>query len=259
MQMPNGNITDQQMEYYRLTSQGVPAQEAFNRAFPNGLDPSRIQREAANDQQKAALGQILGMLGGAVGVRYAGKALGGLLGSGAANAASTVADTANAASNVANTANAANTASNVASASGAVNTAKNIGNTELGLTPSGYGSYLGPALGAAGMIGGGATLYDLFKNKDHGASGAVKGALGAGSMAAGYSALAPLLGLGPLGWAGIGLAALLGGGAGFFGNFGDKDRWKEEQDKLKKLKDQGYDVERFINLPTGKFMKKFVI
>jgi hypothetical protein len=97
----------QVMQYMELIRHGVPAKDAFNQAFPNGIPQAEDEAaKAANDQQKAAMGQIAGMVGGAVGAKALydavtgqpilggiGSKIGGLFGGGG-TAATTAATTA---------------------------------------------------------------------------------------------------------------------------------------------------------------------
>lgn len=82
------------------------------------------------------------------------------------------------------------------------------------------GNYLLPVAGAIGA-------YDLLSNKKHGAKGAAQGAL-SGAAIGSYGGLP-----------GAAIGALIGGGVGYFGNFGDKDRFKDEWNRKKKLVEQG--------------------
>lgn len=84
---------------------------------------------------------------------------------------------------------------------------------------SGIGSAGNAMLPIAGTIG----AYDLFSKKKHGKKGAVQGAA-SGAAIGSY--------LGP--WGAL-AGALIGGGLGYVGNFGDVDRWKEEQDAVGNL------------------------
>lgn len=95
---------------------------------------------------------------------------------------------------------------------------------------------LTPILGAAGALAGGYGLYDAIQSGDE-----MQGALSGAGLAAGLGMAAPLVGLtGPVGWGLAGLAALGGlGGFGLTSLFGDKQRWKEERDRLYSLRDNG--------------------
>ena len=82
------------------------------------------------------------------------------------------------------------------------------------------GNYLLPVAGTIGAI-------DLFGNKKHGAGGAAQGALSGAAMGSYFGAPGAILG------------ALIGGGAGYFGTFGDKDRFQEEYKRAQALRDAG--------------------
>lgn len=102
---------------------------------------------------------------------------------------------------------------------------------------------------AAAGAAGAAALYDVIKNKKHGTEGAIQGGLGGAGLA--YAAM-PLLassGIGlPVALAG---GALLGGGVGYFGNFGDKDRYKTEYKRAQALRDKGINWQYNANEPTS--------
>lgn len=83
------------------------------------------------------------------------------------------------------------------------------------------GQYVPGVAGAYGM-------YDLLSNKRHGTRGALQGA--ASGAGIGWTVGGPV---------GAGVGAVVGGTVGYFGNFGDFDRWKTEGDSLRKLKDDG--------------------
>lgn len=92
-----------------------------------------------------------------------------------------------------------------------------------GWTLSGFGSagnYYAPLAGAA--LGA-----DVLMNKKHGGRGAAEGALAGAGIGSTF---------GPVG---AGVGALVGGGIGYFGNFGDKDRYLTEYNRAQKLRDQG--------------------
>ena len=118
---------------------------------------------------------------------------------------------------------AANVAWN-APASTATNTAN-----EAALAPGlGIGPYLG--VGAAGL--GAYGLYDALRHKN-----VKSGALSGAALGGGLAAAAPLVGLGPVGWAGLGLAAALGagGGAGLTSLFGHKSTKQVIGERTNKL------------------------
>lgn len=88
----------------------------------------------------------------------------------------------------------------------------------------GIGSAGNAILPIAGAIG----MGDLLLNKRHGGRGALQGA-----------ASGAAIGTGIMPGVGTAVGALLGGGLGYVGNFGDVDRWKEDQDRARKLADSG--------------------
>lgn len=96
----------------------------------------------------------------------------------------------------------------------------------------GYAPYLG-------LAGAGLGAYGLYQGIKEGSKG--QSALGGAGLGAGLAAAAPLAGFGPVGWAGLGLAALGGGlgGLGLASALGDKDMWKTEGDRLRKLQEGG--------------------
>lgn len=95
------------------------------------------------------------------------------------------------------------------------------GNNLLGPGPMGVGDYLP---GVAGLAG----AYDLLSKKKHGWSGAGQGAMSGAGI--GWTLGGP---------AGAGIGAGIGAITGYFGNFGDKDRWRTEGKRLDKLTSQG--------------------
>lgn len=70
--MSQQDVQAQVMAYYQYQQAGMSAQDAFKKAFPNGI-PTRQQvtEGLAKDQQKAAIGQIGGVLAGALGAKAA--------------------------------------------------------------------------------------------------------------------------------------------------------------------------------------------
>lgn len=121
-----------------------------------------------------------------------------------------------------------------------------VGPVAPGATPQ-AGIGVTPYLGAAGAALSAYGLYQGLKDKNPVSSGLSGAGLGAGLASA-----APLLGFGPLGWGAIGLSALgggaLGGGLGALAKMGDKDMWKTEGNKLRKLSEQGvYVPDQFLN------------
>lgn len=103
------------------------------------------------------------------------------------------------------------------------------------LAPASSFGVMDVAGGAAGAYG----LYNLLKNKKHGLEGAVQGGISggllgsatAGGLAAMGTTVAP--GVGTAIGAGLGLAL------GYFGNMGDKDRYKDEYNRAQALRDKG--------------------
>lgn len=94
----------------------------------------------------------------------------------------------------------------------------------------GAGNALLPMAGALGA-------YDVFANKRHGARGALQGAASGAAMGSYF---------GPVG---TGVGAVLGGGLGYFGDLGDKDRFKDEYNRAQKLRDAGIDWGHNSNEP----------
>lgn len=101
------------------------------------------------------------------------------------------------------------------------------------------GNGLLPAAGAIGAL-------DLFANKRHGGRGAAQGAA-SGAMIGSY-----------FGLPGSAIGAGVGGLAGYFGNFGDEDRWKTEQDRVAKLHDQGINFPDAVQLSAGRTKEELV-
>lgn len=94
---------------------------------------------------------------------------------------------------------------------------------------SGLGSTATNALGAAGVGLGAYGALQGIKNKDPVSAGLGGAGVGLGLNTLGYS-------LGPVGWAAtLAVPAI----AGLLAGLGDKDRWKEEGDNLRKLREQG--------------------
>lgn len=106
---------------------------------------------------------------------------------------------------------------------------------------SGLGNVAGGLAGAYMAYKGGDQVLDA--NKIGGVKGRQAGGMGGlqAGLGAGLAVNALGLALGPIGW-----AALLGGGllaGGLAGSrLGDKDRWKTEGNRLKKLEEMGIDV-----------------
>lgn len=102
----------------------------------------------------------------------------------------------------------------------------------LGEGPMPTGNYLPGIAGTYGM-------YDLLKNKKHGAKGAKQGAVSGAGI--GYT-------VGGLPGAGIG--AVIGGTAGYFGNFGDNNRFQDEAERAELLRAQGIPWNYNMQMPT---------
>jgi hypothetical protein len=61
----------QSMKYQELVAQGMPRDQAFKIAYPNGLQsPEDIKKQEAKAAQGQGLAQVGGMVGGLVGARY---------------------------------------------------------------------------------------------------------------------------------------------------------------------------------------------
>jgi hypothetical protein len=111
---------------------------------------------------------------------------------------------------------------------------------------------VGGAVKTAGSIATGiAGLYSMYEggslvaeaNKIGGVRGRQAGSIG--GLTAGFGAGMALnaigIGLGPIGWAGMLVGSLLGGGL-IGSRLGDKDRWKTEGKRVRKLIEQGVNV-----------------
>jgi hypothetical protein len=238
------SLVDQKRSFDQMVGQGMSVQEAYQRAFPNGLTQEQIQKEQASAEQKAGLmqlaGSVAGVVAGTEGYGYIADALSG--GSKVANTTNAVNSATNATSNIGAGTSTANAGNYTLGTENAINNLGSGGVNSTNAVTNGAASYVGPALGAVGAGAGAYGLYDVFKNKKSGTSGALQGGLSAGGLGMGLSAMAPLVGLGPLGWGAIAAMALLGGGAGYFGNFGDVDRFKTEGKALGKLRDKGFNI-----------------
>lgn len=112
-----------------------------------------------------------------------------------------------------------------ASAPGALTPAASSGTFSLGGI-GGAGNAILPLAGAAGM-------YDLFANKREGGRGLLQGAASGAAMGSYF---------GP--W-GAGIGGLVGLGAGLLGSQFDKDMWKTEGDRWRKLADSGMNIGGF--------------
>lgn len=215
----------QAMLYQQLISQGVPAQEAFKQAFPNGI-PTQLDRakEAAKANQQAGVGQLGGTIVGALGTKAVYDAVTGkpILG-GIFDSAKTATDAAAAAGSTAT-----NTASNVAP--------EILSTQRLPSDPAAGGGGLlevgstgGNILGGAGVALGGYNAFEGIKNKNP-----LQAGLGGGGVVLGLNQLGYTLGP----W---GIAAALAAPtvASLINKMGDRDRWKEEQSRAQKLADSG--------------------
>lgn len=93
---------------------------------------------------------------------------------------------------------------------------------------------------------GAATALDLFANKRHGGRGAAQGVASGAALGSWF------------GLPGAAIGAGVGGLAGYFGNFGDKDMWKTEQDRVAKLHDQGINFPDAVQLSAGRTPEELV-
>jgi hypothetical protein len=105
-----------------------------------------------------------------------------------------------------------------------------------------------PYMGAAAALGGAYQLNKSIKNRD-----TKGGAVGGGLLGGGLAAAAPLVGLGPVGWTGLGLAAVLGAGGGagltkLLGHKSTKEYQREKWGKLAKASDT----------PTAEYAKQYL-
>lgn len=64
------NYYQQAIRYHELLAGGMSPKDAFNQAFPNGVPTPPTPEEQAKQQQHAAVGQIGGLLAGALGTKY---------------------------------------------------------------------------------------------------------------------------------------------------------------------------------------------
>lgn len=95
------------------------------------------------------------------------------------------------------------------------------------------GNVYAPALGA--MLAG-----DVLINKKHGAGGAAEGALAGAGIGSTFGGLP-----------GAAIGAGLGGLIGYFGNFGDKDRYLTEYNRAKALRDKGVNWDLSTEKPSA--------
>lgn len=195
-------------------------------------------------------GEFIGGIGTAA--ESLGSKVGGLfgLGSETANAGSQVA------SNLGNLDLAADGAGSLFGTGGTA--AGSTGSAGASSISSSAGSALGAAAPYLGAAGAGLSAYQigdsLIKGKKMGTTG---GALSGAGLGAGLAAAAPLVGLGPIGWAGLGLMALGGGlGGGLLGQFGHGKNFYEGEDRKnfanslnQKFGPNAVDVEKFRSDP----------
>lgn len=212
------DTSESAMMYYQLLQQGVPPAQAFQQAFPNGIPKKPTPEDIANKQQEQALGGVAGSLGGALGTYYLIDALsGGAPEVVAANLPGTVAATGGAAAGAgaAGAAGAGGSALTTAAseagagfagqAGGAAGTAGTAG-------AEGAATTLGAAAPYLGLAGAGLGAYGLYNALED--NNKTSGALSGAALGGGLAAAAPLVGLGPVGWGGLALAAALGAGGG---------------------------------------------
>lgn len=100
--------------------------------------------------------------------------------------------------------------------------------TEAAAPGMGFAPYAGLAGAGLGAYG----LYNSINSNDK-----KGGALSGMALGGGLAAAAPLIGLGPIGWGGLALAAALGGGAGFglTSALGHKSTKQYQQERTEKL------------------------
>lgn len=252
------SATDAYNRYMAMVQSGMSPMDAVQQSGLVDLRQQQLKAEG-RAQQRGALGQVGGAVIGKLGIQagkdfLAGeKILGGLRGD-IANAGTKLSEALGlgGGSNVAQTA-AQNAAWN-AQAGAAQNAAWNAGadaatSAVSGTTPPptqagifAPGSGLMTALGGAGAALGAYGAFKGIENKDPLSAG-----LGGAGVAGGLSAMG--LALGPLGWAGLIAAPALGA---LINKMGDKDRWKEEYDRKKKLVEQGIIPESMLGEAPSK-------
>jgi hypothetical protein len=258
-------------KYIELRNSGMNPFEALRQAFPEGMmSPEERAKRAAGQDQSSALGQMAGLGVGVIGAKalqdaLAGeRVLGGLRDSifGASTAAPVAATGAGAAS------------TGAAGAAG-------LGATAAAPTAGGLAAStpVAPSIGGGQILADGTIVGDATNISNF--AGAATPYLGAGATALGaYSALQgikkkdPLSaglgglgvagGLGMMGYAipGWGQAAMVGVPlvAALAGKMGDKDRWKTEQKRLNKLREQGINIPQMgADALTGGRSKKELI
>lgn len=215
------SIQDQAIQYYELVKRGVPPEQAYRQAFPDGLPTEEDeQKKAAKDQQKQALGAVGGTVAGAMLTQaamdaVAGKEiLGGILSSGGGGAAASAAQPA---------ATATLSAPQIISATPTAATA--TGGAAAPAASAGMG--LGGALSVAGGLAGAYGMYDLTKDwgdADRSAKGMGKGALQGAASGAGIGGMVG----GPVGAA---LGAGLGGLYGLASSYAKAGKHKDQKSR----------------------------
>lgn len=168
--------------YYTMLSSGVNPNEAFIKAFPNGLPTEEsVQEQAAKEQQSQVLPQVGGTLAGALGTK---ALIDGISGSGwfAPSAAA---------------------ATSAAPSAGAVAAPQILAATQGGTAATATPGVLSGALGNAGGLGvgplagiaaatylGGKSAYDMFKGKSDNSLQGKAGRLTLGMATGGLSEIA---------------------------------------------------------------------
>ena len=239
-------------KYMQLVQSGMPFSQALQESGLSGLNLEQ-QKKLAAQQQQQGMAQVGGTLVGALGtqaikdVATGQKVLGGLR-EGAANIGKEISGLfgSSAPTGIGPVASGADYAAALESAGQAATQTANQAATVTPPAETGMfapGSTLGNALGGAGVALGAYGAYKGIENKDPLSAG-----LGGLGLASGLSQLG-LLGAGPLGWAGI-IAAPAA--AALINKMGDKDRWKEEYNRKKKLVEEGIIPESMLGeVPTA--------
>lgn len=227
------DIQKQAQMYYTLIHEGMSPKDAFNKAFPDGIPTAQDRaKEAAKGNQQAAIGQIGGVLVGALGTKYLVDKVPELLGSQVVQEAGKEAIAQGTAEVVSGTATGGGFG-------GGASGAEAVAAEGIGIAP-----YLGAAGAALGAYG----VHNAIEANDPKA-GAISGA----GMGLGLGAAAPLIGLGPIGWGGLALAAALGagGGAGLTSLFGHESTRDVAKRHTKDLMQQGQDNPAWQNYVAG--------
>lgn len=257
------SLARQREDFNRMIAAGVPTVEAYNRAFPGGLSKEKIMQEQASEEEKSALmslaGQATGAIGGMVGVPWAAEKL-GLLGSTTATTGTTGSTAGNLAGGISKVIKPIPPMTQGGSAfltpstqiggstGGVAGSAAGSAGAGTGAPPTGVSAWLannpglGQALGGLGAAAGGYGLYSTLQDPASRSrvQNAVMGAASGAGLGMGGAALLGAA-FGPVGLA----LSLLGGAAlgGFAKDImGDKDRWKTEQNKVKALREQGFNL-----------------